>query len=198
MKDYQRVPIESRAELRAWLEANHATTESIWLVMFKKHVAGKYVSRDDVVEEALCFGWIDSLTRKLDADRMMVLLSPRRPGSRWSRLNKQRVEKLLADDLMAPPGLAAIERAKEDGSWTIFDEIEDLIIPSDLAAELAGNEMAARNFHAFNDSSKKAILWWIKSAKRAATRQRRIADTVRLAEHNVRAGHPESREFERR
>jgi uncharacterized protein YdeI (YjbR/CyaY-like superfamily) len=198
MKEFERVQIESRAELRAWLEANHRREESIWLVTFKKHVADKYVPWDDVVEEALCFGWIDSLPRKLDGERSMLLLSPRRPGSPWSGLNKRRVEKLLAEGLLMPPGLAAIEQAKADGSWTVYDEIEDLVIPDDLAAALAKNETAAANFKAFSDSSKKGILWWIKSAKRAATREKRIAETVYLAEHKVKANHPEAREFKRR
>ena len=134
MKELERVQVESRAELRTWLEANYTRTESIWLVTFKKHVPDKYVSWNEIVEEALCFGWIDSLPRKLDADRSMLLLSPRRPGSPWSRLNKQRVEKLLAANLIMPPGLAAIERAKQDGSWTVYDEIEDMVIPPDRAA----------------------------------------------------------------
>ena len=198
MKEFERVQIESRAELRAWLEANHRREESIWLVTFKKQVAEKYVPWDDVVEEALCFGWIDSLPRKLDRERTMLLMSPRRPGSPWSGLNKRRVEKLLAEGLMMPPGLAAIEQAKADGSWTVYDEIEELVIPDDLAAALAENETAAANFKAFSDSSKKGILWWIKSAKRAATRAKRIAETVYLAEYKVKANHPEAREFKRR
>lgn len=197
MKEFERVQVESRMELRAWLEANHEREESVWLVTFKKHVADKYVPWDDVVEEALCFGWIDSLPRKLDGERSMLLLSPRRPSSPWSGLNKQRVEKLMAAGLMTPTGMAAIERAKADGSWTVYDEIEALHVPVDLAAALAKNETAATNFEAFSDSSKKGILWWIKSARRPATREKRIAETVDLAEHNVRANHPEAREFKR-
>lgn len=195
MKEFERVQVENRAELRTWLQENYTRTESIWLVSYKKHVANKYISWDDIVEEALCFGWIDSLPRKLDADRTMLLLSPRRPKSPWSRINKQRIEKLLAAKLIMPPGLAAIEKAKQDGSWTIYDEVEDLIIPNDLATALAKNETAAKRFNAFSNSSKKGILWWIKSAKRPPTRQKRIAETVRLAEHNIRANHPEARNF---
>lgn len=195
MKEFERVQIENRRELRDWLAANHTRSESIWLVTFKKHVADKYVSWDEVVEEVLCFGWIDSLPRKLDDERTMLLLSPRRPGSPWSRLNKQRVAALLAADLIAPPGLAAIERAKADGSWTVYDDVEDLIIPDDLAAALAENAAAKDNFHAFSESSQKGILWWIKSAKQPATRRKRIAETVRLAQHNIRANTPEARAF---
>lgn len=197
MKEFERVQIKKRAELRTWLEANHTRSESIWLVTFKKHVADKYVPWDDVVEEALCFGWSDSLPHKLDADRSMLLLSPRRPGSPWSRLNKQHVERLQTANLAIPPGLAAIEQAKKDGSWTIYDEIEDLIIPDDLASALAENETAAGHFQAFSDSSKKGILRWIKSARQPATRQKRIAETVQLAQHSVRANHPEARAFDR-
>lgn len=197
MTKFERVQVESRAEWRAWLEANYAQTESIWLIKFKKHVPDKYVAWEELVQEALCFGWVDSRTRKLDEDRTMLLFSPRRPGSPWSRLNKQHVKAMIAEGLMRPPGLAAIEQAKQDGSWTIYDEIEDLVIPGDLSAALAENEAAARHFHAFNDSSKKSILWWIKSAKRPATRRRRIAETVELAKHNLRANYPEAQAFKR-
>jgi uncharacterized protein YdeI (YjbR/CyaY-like superfamily) len=193
----ERVQVESRAELRAWLENNHARSEGIWLVTFKKQVPDRHVSWDEVVEEALCFGWIDSLPRKLDTDRSILLLSPRRPRSPWSRLNKQRVEKLLAANRVMPPGLAAIERAKQDGSWTLYDEIEDLVIPNDLAAALEEDGTAARNFYAFSGSSNKGILWWIKSAKQPATRQRHIAETVRLAHHNIKANSPEAQAFKR-
>ena len=177
MTERDQVQVESRAELRAWLESNCMRSEGIWLTMFKKHVHDKHVSWGEVVEEALCFGWIDSLPRKLDADRSMLLLSPRRPGSPWSRLNKQRVEKLLTAGKMTPQGLAVIERAKQEGTWTLYDEIEDLVIPDDLAAALEQDGTAARNFYAFSDSSKKGILWWFRSAKQPATRQTRITET---------------------
>jgi uncharacterized protein YdeI (YjbR/CyaY-like superfamily) len=198
MEEFERVQIESRAELRAWLEANHTRTEGVWLVVFKKHVPDKYVPWQEVVEEALCYGWIDSRTRKVDDDRTKYLLSPRRRGSPWSRRNKQLVKKLLSEHRMQPPGLALVEQAKQDGSWTIYDEIEELVIPGDLAAALAENEDAARYFAAFGASSKKNILWWIKTAKRSETRCKRICETVELAQHNVRAKHPEAQAFKRR
>lgn len=198
MKDFEQVQVESRAELRQWLAAHYTRTESIWLVTYKKNVPAKYVTYDEIVEEALCFGWIDGLTRRLNAERSMLLLSPRRPGSPWSGLNKRRVEKLLAEGLIMPPGLAAIERAKQDGSWSVYDEVDALVIPDDLSAALVENQIAAANFYAFSDSSKRGILWWIKSAKTEATRSKRIADTVRLAEHNLRAPFPEGRLFDRK
>jgi uncharacterized protein YdeI (YjbR/CyaY-like superfamily) len=115
---YERVEIASRAAWRRWLSKNHARSESIWLVTFKKHTGARHVPYGDVVEVALCFGWIDSVPRKLDEDRSMVLLSPRKPGSPWSKLNKERVERLIAAGLMTAMGLAKVESAKADGSWT--------------------------------------------------------------------------------
>jgi len=109
--DLPRVAVGSRAELRCWLEANHAQDSAIWLVTWKKHVADRHVPWDDVVEEALCFGWVDSLPRKLDADRTMLRLSPRRPGSGWSAINKSRIEGLIARGLMAPAASGRDERA---------------------------------------------------------------------------------------
>lgn len=191
-KQFEQVQVESRAAWRAWLAANHTQTDGIWLVTFKKQVADKYLPYDDIVEEALCFGWIDSLPRKLDEDRTMLFLSPRRPKSPWSGLNKRRIEKIMAEGLMMPSGQAMIDQAKQDGSWSLYDEIEALVIPPDLAAALGENSTAMRYFEGFSDSSKKGILWWIKSAKRPATRQKRIAETVGLAAQNIKANHPRS------
>ena len=185
-----RVQVERRAQWRAWLAENHTQTEGIWLVTFKKQMGDKYLPYDDIVEEALCFGWVDGLPRKLDDERTMLYISPRRKGSPWSRLNKTRVEKLIAAGLMTDAGMALIEQAKADGTWAIYDEVEDLIIPPDLAAALAANPDAARHFTAFSDSTKKGILWWIKSAKRAPTRAKRIDETVRLAAQNIKANFP--------
>ncbi|MDJ0752797.1 MAG: YdeI/OmpD-associated family protein [Ardenticatenaceae bacterium] len=189
-KQFAQVQVESRAAWRSWLAANYTQTEGIWLVTFKKHVKDKYLPYDDIVEEALCFGWIDSLPRKLDEDRTMLFLSPRRPKSPWSGLNKRRIEKIMAEGLMMPPGQAMIDQAKEDGSWSLYDDIEALVIPPDLAAALEANSAARKYFDRFSDSSKKGILWWIKSAKRPATRQKRIAETVALAAQNIKANHP--------
>ncbi|MEM7800546.1 MAG: YdeI/OmpD-associated family protein [Chloroflexota bacterium] len=189
-KEFPKVQVESRAELRQWLAEHHETSDTVWLVTFKKQVPEKYLAYDDIVEEVICFGWIDSLPRKLDAERSMLMLSPRRKGSPWSRVNKNRVEKLLAAGLIMPAGQAKIDQAQVDGTWTIYDEVEDLIIPEDLEAAFAANETAKTNFDNFSPSSRKGILWWIKSAKRAPTRAKRIAETVELAAKNVKANHP--------
>jgi uncharacterized protein YdeI (YjbR/CyaY-like superfamily) len=119
----------------------------------------------------------------------MQLFSPRKPKSPWSKINKQRVEKLIAQGLMTDAGLKKISAAKEDGSWTLYDGVDDLNIPNDLAEAFAANSTAHHNFQAFSPSSRKVILWWIESAKRPETRQKRIAETVRLAEQNIKANH---------
>lgn len=166
---------------------NHESAESIWLVTFKKTSGKPYVSYDVVVEEALCFGWIDSLPRKLDDERTMLLLSPRKPGSAWSKANKERVERMNAAGKMRPAGLRKIEEAKADGSWTFLDDVEALVVPDDLAAALAEYENAEKNFADFPPSTKRGILEWIKHAKRAETRSKRVRETAELASRNVRA-----------
>ena len=132
-------------------------------------------------------GWIDSLPRKLDRDRTMLLLSPRRPKSPWSKLNKERVANMIYQELMTSAGLEKIEQAKADGSWVFLDDVEALIIPDDLTAVLLQNPQAAKYFGAFSPSSKKGILQWIKRTKRDLTRQKRIANTVELAAQNIKA-----------
>ncbi|MEM6449712.1 MAG: YdeI/OmpD-associated family protein [Cyanobacteria bacterium P01_D01_bin.105] len=185
--DYAQIEVISRRVLRDWLNEHHEQAESIWLVTYKKHVSNKYVSYDDIVEEALCFGWIDSVPRKLDNNRTQVLLSPRKPKSVWSKLNKTRVQKLLSRGLMRPSGQAKIDIAKANGMWTFLDDVEALIIPDDLAQQLSKTPMAKANFEAFSASAKKGILQWIKMAKKADTRKQRIEKTAALAAENIRA-----------
>lgn len=191
-QDFPKVEIRSRRALRRWLTANHGDAGTCWLVTWKKHVAEHYVPYGEIVEELLCYGWIDTRTNRLDDDRTMLLIAPRRPGSNWSASNKKRVARLIGSGLMTPAGQERIDAAKRDGSWTFMDDIEKLIVPDDLARALAKNQRAKRNFDAFNGSSRKIILLWIKTAKRAETREKRIRDTVRLAALNVRAAHPEA------
>jgi uncharacterized protein YdeI (YjbR/CyaY-like superfamily) len=188
-----RIEIRSRAQWRSWLATNHASSGSIWLVTYKKAAGPDHVPNADVVEEALCFGWIDSRPAKLDEQRSMLLLSPRKPGSPWSKLNKQRIARLIKAGLMTPAGQAAIDRAKADGSWSIYDEAETLQDPPDLTAALAKSTKARAAWQAFSPSSRRGILWWIISAKRAETRAKRIAETARLAALGIRANHPEAR-----
>lgn len=184
--DYPRVEVKSRAQWRRWLAANHAKSGPIWLVRWKKG-KGPHVPWSDVVDEALCFGWIDSLPRKLDDERSMLLLAPRKPKSAWSKINKDKAAKLIASGLMMPPGRAAIETAKRNGSWVKLDGVDTLKPPADLAAALAARMGAAVHFDAFPPSVKRGILEWVAQAKRPETRARRIEETARLAAENKRA-----------
>ena len=193
MRAFEHVEVTARAQWRAWLAEHHRQSDSIWLVTYKKHCGDRYLDYDSTVEEALCFGWIDSHVRRVDDDRKKLLFSPRRRGSIWSALNKRRVARLEADGLMTPPGRAVIAAAQADGSWTLYDDCEALIEPPDLQTALDGSIDARVAWNGFSPSSKKGILWWIKSAKRAPTRNRRIAETARLAALGLRANYPEAR-----
>lgn len=177
----------SRAEWRAWLEQNHTQAEGVWLVSYKQATGKPRVAYDESVEEALCFGWVDSKGNKLDDERTMLYFAPRKAGSGWSRPNKQRVERLIAAGLMAPAGLAKIDAARRDGSWTRLDDVEDLVVPPDLAQALAAFPPAAQNFEAFPRSARRGILEWIVNARTAPTRAKRIDETARLAAENKRA-----------
>jgi uncharacterized protein YdeI (YjbR/CyaY-like superfamily) len=177
----------SRAEWRQWLEKNHERKEGVWLVSFKKATGMPRFDYEEAVEEALCFGWIDSKGNKLDEERSMLWLAPRKPKTGWSKPNKIRIEKLTAAGLIAPAGLAKIEAAKQDGSWNALDSVEALEIPADLKKALAANRMAQQNFDVFPRSAKRAILEWISHAKKPETRAKRIEETVTQAEKNIRA-----------
>ncbi len=184
------VRFASRDGLRAWLETQHACHGPIWLVHEKKRADGQRVlTYDEIVEEAICFGWIDSVAGRVDDRWTKVYLSPRKPGSVWSALNKRRVERLAAGNRIAPAGWRTIEAAKADGSWAALDAAEALEMPEDLNHALADNPRAREHFEAFPRGVRRNILAWIASAKRAETRARRVGETVRLASQNIRANH---------
>lgn len=183
----------SRAALRHWLEKNHGSADPFWLVTWKKHAGERHIPYDEVVDELLCCGWIDSRTRRVDEDRTMLYVCPRKPGSGWSAVNKRRIAKLTKEGRLTPAGAACVHAAKKDGSWSLLDDVERLEEPPDLARALDASPPARRHFDAFNASAKKIILLWIKTAKREETRMRRIAEAVRLAALNVKAAHPEAK-----
>jgi uncharacterized protein YdeI (YjbR/CyaY-like superfamily) len=178
---------QTRAEWRKWLKQHHARTEGVWLISYKTATGKPRFEYEEAVEEALCFGWIDSKGNKLDDERSMLWFAPRKARTGWSRPNKIRVEKLIEAGLMAPAGLAKIEAAKRDGSWNALDAIEALEIPPDLAAALSANPIAQQHFDAFPRSVKRGILEWISAAKKPETRARRVEETARLATENIRA-----------
>lgn len=177
----------SRAEWRAWLAANHARPNGVWLVTFKKATGKPRLDYEEAVEEALCFGWVDSKPGKLDDERSRLWFAPRKPGSGWSRSNKDRVARMTAAGRMATAGLAKVEAAKRDGTWDLLNDVEALDVPPDLAAALAANPPAAAHFAAFPRSVRRGILEWILQAKRPDTRAKRVAETARLAAANERA-----------
>ncbi len=188
--DLPLVPIASRDDWRRWLEVNHARSRGVWVVTMKKAAVPKgatLVSPRDINEECLCFGWVDSRPGSVDEERSALLCTPRKPGSGWSRVNKERLDRLLAAGLVHASGLDAIERAKADGSWTRLDEVDARIVPTDLAAALDGLPPARDNFERFPPSTRKAILEWIAQAKTGPTRARRVEETATLAQQNLRA-----------
>jgi uncharacterized protein YdeI (YjbR/CyaY-like superfamily) len=181
------VEVPDRASWRRWLAARHEQREAIWLVLHKKSSDGTSPGYEEAVEEALCFGWIDSTVNRLDEKRNVQLFAPRKPRSTWSASNKQRVARLERDGLLAPAGIATIELAKENGSWNALDAVERLEEPPELAAALDADAAARESWNGFSPSSRKAILWWVVSAKRPETRARRIEQTVRMAAKGLRA-----------
>jgi uncharacterized protein YdeI (YjbR/CyaY-like superfamily) len=178
---------KSRKAWRTWLQKHHERDQGVWLISFKK-VSGKAsMGYDAAVEEALCFGWIDSKPQKLDEERTMLWFSPRKAGSGWSKPNKERIERAIAAGQMSAAGLAKIEAAKADGSWTLLDAVEALEMPQDLALALRLYPKAEEYFEGFPRSAKRGILEWISLAKTAPTRQKRILDTASKAAQNIRA-----------
>lgn len=177
----------TRADWRAWLAENWPQPEGVWLVTFKRSAGDLYLPYEDAVEEALCFGWVDSKPRALDQHRTMLWFAPRKPGSLWSRPNKERVSRLIASGQMHASGMAKVEAAQKDGTWEALDAVEDLVIPPDLQTALANYPAAATHFDQFPRSARRGILEWILQAKTPATREKRVLETARLAEQNIRA-----------
>jgi uncharacterized protein YdeI (YjbR/CyaY-like superfamily) len=181
------VHAETREQWRRWLADNHERRTGVWLVSWTQHTDRPRVSYDESVEEALCVGWVDSKGRKLDDDRTMLWFAPRKPDSAWSRSNKERVARLEAAGSMRPAGRRAIEQAKASGSWTRLDDVEDLVVPDDLAAAFAAHPGSQEHWDAFPRSVKRAILEWIVQARRAETRAKRIAEAAERAGRGERA-----------
>jgi uncharacterized protein YdeI (YjbR/CyaY-like superfamily) len=185
IRDLQIVEPVNRAEWRQWLAKNHTQKESIWLAVAKKGHNG--VSVSEAVEEALCFGWIDSTANKLDDKRYKLLLAPRKRNSVWSKINKARVSKLIKAKLMRSPGMAMIKLAKKTDTWKSLNDVDNLKNPDDLTKAFSRSKKAKAFFDAFPPSAKKQILYWITSAKTTETRNKRITETVTKAAQNIRA-----------
>ena len=184
-ESFEQVEISRAADLRHWLEAHHQQPDSVWVVTYKKHVTGKYVSTGEVLDALISFGWIDGIRRKLDADRTMQLISPRK-AQHWAQSYKDRAARLEAEGNMTPAGRAAIEASKAAGLWDFMADVDALIKPEDLVKALAAYPDATRHFDAFPPASKRFVLRWIKLAKTEKTRGKRIAEIARLAAQNER------------
>jgi uncharacterized protein YdeI (YjbR/CyaY-like superfamily) len=187
VKDAAHVEARTRKEWRSWLEENHQQPAGVWLVTYKKATGLGTLDYAQSVEEALCFGWIDSRPGKVDAQRSKLWFAPRKPKSVWSKVNKERVERLTAAGQMHAAGLEMVHLARRTGTWQALEPVDSMEIPADLAALYKTNPIAARNFDAFPPSAKKGILQWIQSAKTPATRGKRLQETVSLAARNLRA-----------
>ncbi len=180
---------KTRADWRKWLEKNHLTEKSVWLIIYRKESDIPSIYYPEAVDEALCFGWIDSKPNKRDNNSYFQFFSKRNPKSNWSKVNKEKVDKLIAQGLMESKGLEMIEIAKQNGTWTALDEVEKFTIPDDLKELFEKNKTALENWEKFSRSSKRGILEWIMNAKRPETRKKRIEETLALAEKNSKANH---------
>jgi uncharacterized protein YdeI (YjbR/CyaY-like superfamily) len=187
LDDAPLVHADDRAAWRAWLKANHATVRGAWLVMWRARSGREALDYEAAIEEALCFGWVDGTAGTVDEDRGKLYFAQRRPRSVWAATNKARVERLLASGRMQPAGLATIERAKTDGSWTVLDGPERLEVPPDLAVALDANPPAADRFASFPPFARKLMLSWVATAVRPATRASRIQQIAAKAARNERA-----------
>lgn len=179
-ENFEQVRVITQQELRAWLEKHHGQEESVWLVTFKKSVPDNYLSTSEVLDELLCFGWIDGIRRKLDEHRTMQLISPRRI-EHWAKSYKDRAAKLIEEGKMQEAGFRSIEASKQHGLWDFMDDVDKLIVPEDLTEALYKYEGAAEFFHAINPSSRRFVLRWIKLAKTDKTRSSRIEQIALLA-----------------
>ena len=175
----------TRKQWRKWLEKNHAKEKNVRLVLLRKNATSQGIRYEEAVEEALCYGWIDSTVNKRDEESYLIHFAQRNPKSKWSNSNKIRVAKLIKEGLMKPPGQAMIDLAKKTGTWNLLDAVENLEMPEELQTKLNKNKTALKNFQAFSPSSKKMIFNWILDAKRPETRLRRIEKTVGLAVKNL-------------
>jgi uncharacterized protein YdeI (YjbR/CyaY-like superfamily) len=175
-----------RGAWRRWLEAHHASEPGVWLYQWKKSTGNPSITWSEAVDEALCFGWIDSTRRAVDEQSFKQYFAPRKPRSNWSQINKEKVERLIEEGLMTSAGLAVIERAKANGSWANLDEVERDVVPDDLNRALDENPVARALFDGLSRMKRWEILYWINGAKREITRADRIRQIVEAATEGIR------------
>ncbi len=185
MKDVEDYCPYDKKDWRKWLELNRNKKDAVWLIFYKKKSPNYNLSWSESVDQALCFGWIDSTKRTIDGEKYKQYFSKRKAKSNWSKINKDKVKTLIDQGLMEEEGYKSIEIAKENGSWTILDEVEALIIPDDLKEEFANHKGSIEYFDSLSKSVKKILLYWVVSAKRKETRQKRILEIVENASNNL-------------
>ena len=181
MEDLQHFTPTSQKEWRDWLATNHKSEEAVWLVIYKKGSNVPTLTWSEAVDEALCFGWIDSVKKTIDKEKYKQYFCKRKPKSIWSKINKEKVEQLISEKRMTQAGMRCIEVAKQNGSWIFLDEVDALIIPKDLEAELVKHTDAKDYFESLSNSAKKLLLYWVVSAKRPETRKNRIIEIAENA-----------------
>ncbi len=169
---------ENQQQWREWLQQHHASEPSVWLIYYKKGSGKANLSWSGAVDEALCFGWIDSTARPIDDHTYKQFFTKRKPAAVWSKINKAKVERLMEQGLMTKAGYEAIERAKHNGNWIVLDDVEELLLPKDLLRAFKGQRVARKYFLSLSKSVRKAILQWLVLAKRPETRMRRIGEIV--------------------
>lgn len=179
----------NRQEWRSWLTINSTTSLNIWLIIYHKNATTSSVTYDEAVEEALCFGWIDSKPNKRDAESYYLFFAQRNPKSNWSKANRERAERMIEHKQMTKRGLEMIQLAKKTGTWLALKEVQASILPEDLMLALKKNKLANQHFEKFPPSSKRIILEWILNAKKEETRVKRIFETVALAAKGIKANH---------
>lgn len=184
-ENFKKLEISTPGELRQWLSKNHSQKESIWLVTYKKVVPHKYVSTSEVLDELLCFGWIDGVRRKLGDERTMQLISTRK-SQHWTKTYKDRFEMLTKAGKIAEAGKKSVEKSKTLGLWNFMDDVDALVKPSDFLEALQKHKPAMANFDSFGNASKRFMLRLIKLAKTTQTRQKRIMEISLLAQKNTK------------
>nr|WP_315034127.1 YdeI/OmpD-associated family protein [uncultured Chryseobacterium sp.] len=180
-EERQKVYLNASTEWRKWLEENHHTEQSVWVVCNTRKSKLPTVDWSDLVDEALCFGWIDSTRKTIDEYSFMQLFSRRKPRSTWSKINKEKVERLISNKLMTQAGYETIDLAKKNGSWEILDSVEELTIPEDLEEAFENHDGSKDYFLSLSKSIRKMLLQWIVLAKRPETRKKRIDEIVQEA-----------------
>ena len=180
---------ETINDWRKWLIANSDIKQAVWVVFYKQASGFPSITWSDAVDEALCFGWIDSKKIKIDDQKSHHYFSKRKPNGTWSKINKDKIKKLFLENKMAVSGLQSVEQAKKNGSWNLLDDVEDLILPDDLQLAFENEPAAFHFYRTLSKSNKKNILLWMVMAKLPETRLKRINTIIECALQNKKPPH---------